>query len=115
MGTTAVLRTKRQRQRQRGSSAGCYPERSPSASPLLTPKAFPAGRSGWLATGASGRCRSAMSASSEQRTYSAACDALTALITAHYRPTGYDAAATFGKLREWLQARQLRRWLGAVC
>jgi hypothetical protein len=56
-----------------------------------------------------------MSASSEQRTYSAACDALTALITAHYRPTGYDAAATFGKLREWLQARQLRRWLGAVC
>jgi hypothetical protein len=50
-----------------------------------------------------------MSTPSEQRSYAAACDALTALITAHYRPTGYDAAATFGKLREWLQARQLRR------
>jgi len=47
----------------------------------------------------------AMCAASEQRSYAAACEALTALITAHYRPTGYDAAATFGKLREWLQAR----------
>lgn len=44
-------------------------------------------------------------AAAMQRSYAAACDALTALITAHYRPTGYDAAATFGKLREWLQAR----------
>ena len=47
-----------------------------------------------------------MSVASQPRSYAAACDALTALITAHYRPTGYDAAATFGKLREWLQARR---------
>jgi hypothetical protein len=56
-----------------------------------------------------------MSAANEQRGYEAACDALTALITAHYRPTGYDAAATFGKLRDWLQARQLRCLCAAVC
>ena len=49
-----------------------------------------------------------MSLASEPRNYAAACDALTALITAHYRPTGYDAAATFGKLPDWLQARPSR-------
>ena len=49
-----------------------------------------------------------MNVTSEPHSYAAACDALTALITAHYRPTGYDAAATFGKLQDWLQARPSR-------
>ena len=39
------------------------------------------------------------------RDYAGACAALQALITAHYRPTGHDAASTFGRLQPWLQAR----------
>jgi hypothetical protein len=37
--------------------------------------------------------------------------ALAALIGTHYRPTGHDAATTFGNLTRWIEARAApRRW-----
>ena len=100
----------------RGRRPGCGPpagwgERSLAGTalqPLLLPLSqrlsVPHSVSASRARGA-GTSTRRMCVASEQRSYAAACDALTALITAHYRPTGYDAAATFSKLHDWLQAR----------
>jgi hypothetical protein len=43
------------------------------------------------------------------RTYAETTQALAALIGTHYRPTGHDAATTFGNLTRWIEARAAPR------